>query len=153
MEEFKPVVFRVGNQKFGVDISNVQGIEKDQTIVPVPNTASYIKGIINLRGEVIPVYSLRKKFNISEESEVKSEYIIVWIQGNLMALEVDGVEEIHDIQLENIHNVPQIINHGETSYIDKVVSSDDKNIIIIIEIDKLLTDEEIKNVDKIINEN
>lgn len=153
MEEFKPVVFKVGNQKFGVDISNVQGIEKDQNVVPVPNTASYIKGIINLRGEVIPVYSLRKKFKISEESNVKSEYLIVRIKGNLMALEVDGVEEIHDVEPEHIFDVPTIINFGDTSYIDRVVSTDGNNIIIIIGIDKLLTEEEIESVDEIINNN
>lgn len=60
MEEFKPVVFKLGDRRFGIDISKIQGIEKEQHIVPVPNTEDYIIGIMNLRGDVIPVYSLKK---------------------------------------------------------------------------------------------
>ena len=52
MEEFKPVVFKLGDRKFGIDITKIQGIEKEQQIVPVPNTEEYIIGIMNLRGDV-----------------------------------------------------------------------------------------------------
>ena len=62
MVEFKPVVFKLDKELYGLDINRVRGIEKDQEVVRVPNTASYIKGIMNLRCDVIPVYSLRKKF-------------------------------------------------------------------------------------------
>ena len=55
MEEMKPVVFKLDSENYGVDISRVLGIEREQQIVRVPNTVSYIKGIMNLRGEIIPV--------------------------------------------------------------------------------------------------
>ena len=66
MEEMKPVVFKLDNENYGVDIGRVLGIEREQQIVRVPNTVSYIKGIMNLRGEIIPVYDLRKKFGSTE---------------------------------------------------------------------------------------
>ena len=108
MEEFKPVVFRVGAQKFGVDINIVRGIEKEQDIVDVPNTAEYIKGIINLRGDVIPVYSLKKKFHMPDDKCDEPQYIIVMIKGSLMALEVDGVEEIHNVEEDMLHQVRRL---------------------------------------------
>lgn len=149
MEEFKPVVFTVGGQKFGVDIDKVRGIEKEQSIVAVPNTATYIKGIINLRGDVIPVYSLKRKFNFSEDDKISPQYIIVWIKGTAMALEVDGVEEIHNVDPEKIHQVPNIINAGDTLYIQNIVSSDN-DLIIIIEIENLLSDDEYEKMDNLV---
>lgn len=149
MEEFKPVVFKVGSQRFGVDISKVQGIEKEQAIVAVPNTADYIKGIINLRGDVIPVYSLKKKFNMEDAAGNEPQYIIVWIKNSLMALEVDGVEEIHNVETDMLHSVPAIINSGDTSYMQNVVSSGD-DLIIIIDIDQLLSASEYEKMDKLV---
>ena len=62
----KPVIFRLGNQQFGVDINLVQSIEREINIVRVPNAMEYISGIVNLRGEVIPAFSLRKKFGTDD---------------------------------------------------------------------------------------
>ena len=84
MADFKPVVFKLENELYGLDINKVQGIEKEQQVVHVPNTASYIKGIMNLRGEVIPVYSLRKKFGMSDVASADVQYIIVRANGSLL---------------------------------------------------------------------
>ena len=149
MEEFKPVVFRVGAQKFGVDINIVRGIEKEQDIVDVPNTAEYIKGIINLRGDVIPVYSLKKKFHMPDDKCDEPQYIIVMIKGSLMALEVDGVEEIHNVEEDMLHQVPAVISDGDTSYMQSVVSLG-KDLVIIINIDRLLSDSEYEKMDKLV---
>lgn len=152
MEEFKPVVFEVGKQKFGVDIVKVQGIEKEQQIVKVPNTPDYIKGIINLRGDVIPVYSLKKKFNMPEDNNPNAQYIIVWVRKNLMALEVDEVDEIHNVEENMLHPVPAIINSGDTSYMQNVVNIKN-DLVIIIDIDKILSDTEYDNLDKMVKNN
>ena len=149
MEEFKPVVFKLGNQKFGLDINKIQGIEKEQHIVPVPNTEEYIIGIINLRGEVIPVYSLKKKFNIQAVSKEPPQYIIAWIKNSTIALEVDGVDEIQAVNGDMIHGVPSIIGKGDTDYMDKIINNG-KDLIIILNVDGLLTDEELERVDNMV---
>lgn len=149
MEEFKPVVFKLGNQKFGLDISKIQGIEKEQNIVPVPNTEKYIIGIMNLRGEVIPVYSLKRKFNIQSVSKEQPQYVITWIKNNTIALEVDEVDEIQAVDDEMLHEVPSIIGKGDTGYMDKIIHNG-KDLIIIINSDGLLTDEELERVDNIV---
>ena len=145
MEEFKPVVFGVAGQKFGIDISLVQGIEKEQRICPVPNTPEHIKGIINLRGIVIPVFDLRKKLNIGGAPCQNPQYIILTINRTYIAIEVDGVEEIHNVQENEMHKVPSIISGGETGYIQNVLSTE-KDLIIIIDINKVLTEEELSQV-------
>ena len=93
----KPVIFRLGNQQFGVDINLVQSIEREINIVRVPNAMKYISGIVNLRGEVIPAFSLRKKFGTDDNVGVIGEdsTVIVNIPGVVkLALEVDEVLEI-----------------------------------------------------------
>ena len=90
----KPVIFRLGNQQFGVDINLVQSIEREINIVRVPNAMKYISGIVNLRGEVIPAFSLRKKFGTDDNVGVIGEdsTVIVNIPGVVkLALEVDEV--------------------------------------------------------------
>ena len=81
MEENKLIVFNVGEELYGIDIKKVMGIERKQEIISVPNTPDCIKGIINLRGDVIPIYSFRTKFN-KEELVGDDEGIILGHSGN-----------------------------------------------------------------------
>lgn len=145
MEEFKPVVFRLDKELYGLDINRVQGIEKEQEVVRVPNTAAYIKGIMNLRGDVIPVYSLRKKFGMPEAATDDVQYVIVHTGDTLLALEVDIVDEIHNVSEQDIHVVPSIVTNVDTRYFDRVLKTE-KGLIITINIDKLLSDEELSQI-------
>lgn len=147
MEDFKPVVIKLDKELYGLDIKKVQGIEKDQQIVRVPNAASYIKGIMNLRGDVIPVYSLRKKFGLPENTSGEVQYLIVNTNDTLLALEVDSVDEIHSIEGLNVHQVPSIIAGADTRYFEKVLRTP-KGLIITIDVDKLLSEEEIEQIEQ-----
>jgi len=138
MLEYKPVLFKLGKETYGIDIARVQGIENQQEVVRVPNTASYIKGIMHLRGEVIPVYNLRNKFGMPDE-EGEKQFIIIETEGVHVALEVDKVEEIYNAT--DIHDAPVIVKSGATAYIEKVVNLGDR-IVVTIDINNLLTAEE-----------
>ena len=99
----RPVVFTLGGQKFGVDINLVQSIERQVDVVPVPNAMKYISGIFNLRGEVIPVMSLKKKFSMDDTAESKgNNTVIVNLPDMKIALEVDEVLEIGELNAEKI---------------------------------------------------
>ena len=102
-EALKPIVFRVGNELYGIDIQYVNAIEKDQDIVRVPNASSSIKGIINLRGDIIPVYSLRDKFKLPQ-APGDTKLIIANLPDMKLAIEVDEVEEIDDLQEDEIRD-------------------------------------------------
>lgn len=143
----KPVVFRVGKEVFGVDINLVQSIEKQVSVVPVPNSMEYIHGLINLRGEVVPVYNLKKKFSIPQDTQ--AENMIIISAGEVkIALEVDEVLEINDIDPEKIVNMPVLARTSESRYLDRVAQVDN-NLIILLDVEKLLTEDETEGMKKI----
>lgn len=146
----KPVVFKLGNEMYGVDINMVQAIEKQLSVVPVPNSQSYIKGIINLRGDVIPVYSLAAKFNKSQESTAEST-IIINLPDMKLALEVDAVLEINDIPPEKIVAMPAMLMGKDNRYLDRVANVDGK-LIMLLDVTELLTEEEAESVRTITEE-
>mgnify|MGYP003220159692 CR=1 FL=1 len=133
----KPVVFKVGNEMYGVDINLVQSIEREIQVVPVPNSMPYIKGIVNLRSEVIPVYSLKKKFGLADNG-VSENTIIIDTKNVKLALEVD---EIGDIEPENIVPMPEIALNAQTQYMPRVANVDG-NLIILLDVTELLSEEE-----------
>ena len=104
----RPVVFRLGEQEFGVDINLVQSIEKQVDVVPVPNSMRYISGIVNLRGEVIPVMCLKEKFNMEDRTKGNNT-VIVNLPDMKIALEVDEVIEIGELDPEKISPMPKTI--------------------------------------------
>lgn len=144
----KPVIFKLGNEEYGVDINLVSGIEWYQKIIPVPNTKSYIIGLMNLRGDVVPVYSLRKKFNIQNSASRQMNMIIVRIKDMLIAFDVDSVSDIHDLTGAKIIPMPKIVKTEDTQYFDRVARYE-KRIIILIDVEKLLSDEELEEAKQI----
>lgn len=150
--EFTPVVFTVGNQEYGVDIGLVRGIERVQEIVRVPNSNPDIKGIINLRGDIIPIYSLRHHFKMDEIQQTEeSKFIVVNTHGLNIALEVENVEEIHRVEDDMLYEIPTIVKSEDTKYIDKVLNVNGR-LILVLNIENLLTPEEAENVQKMVNE-
>lgn len=142
----RPVVFKLGNQEFGVDINLVQSIERQVDVVPVPNSMNYISGIVNLRGEVIPVMSLKKKFGMENQDDVKGKNtVIVNLPGMKIALEVDEVLEIGELDAEKIVDMPKMARSDGTEYLDRVANVEG-NLAILLDINKLFTDEETQGI-------
>ncbi len=146
--EFKAVVCNLDKQLFGIDISMVRGIEKEQQVVAVPNSADYIKGIMNLRGEIIPIYSLRRKFGM-EELQGETQFIIVRIGDMPLAIEVDGVGEIFQADETTMFDTPKIVISKNTRYSSKVIN-DNGRLILLIDVNELLSDDEITGISSII---
>ena len=142
----KPVVFLLGKEMYGVDINLVQSIEKDLNVVPVPNSQSYIKGIVNMRN----VYSLARKFGKEQEATAEST-IIISSGGLKLALEVDEVLEINDIDESHILPMPSMLVKADTQYLDRVANVDGK-LILLLDVEKLLSDDEAEDVKKITEE-
>lgn len=143
----KPVVFKLGNELYGVDINLVQGIENNVNMVPVPNAVAYVKGIINLRGVVVPVYSLKRKFNMQDDNNARS-WIIITAGNAMLALEVDEVIEIGNMEPKDITPMPILVKSAETKYLDRVANVSGK-LIVLLDVNKLLTEEEEESVMKL----
>lgn len=144
----KPVIFKLGNESYGVDINLVNSIEKQVNFVPVPNSLPYVKGIMNLRGEIIPLISLKKRFKMEETGEKSENAIIVKLPQVTLALEVDAVEEIHDIPETLISDMPQIVQNEDLRYFEKVANINGK-LVVLINAEHLLDEREINSIVKL----
>ena len=153
MEEFKYVIFQLGDQKYGMNLMCVNGIEQDYHIIPVPNAPLGVKGIINLRGTVIPVYSLRERFGMEGRVDNPARSVLVtnW-DDTLVAYEVDAVIGIEEMEPQRINRMPSIASNEETSFMEEVLRIGD-DIVIAISVDEVLSEETKKQLNKIIDDN
>ncbi len=143
----KQVIFTLENEEYGLDIMIVNAIEKYTDIVRVPNGPECIKGIINLRGEVIPVYSLRKKFGLEEKAIDENTKLVITKSNNIMmAYEVDAVKEIIEIPDESVSETPVIVKSKNTTYI-KSIANINGRMIILLDHNGILTDKEQENIE------
>lgn len=153
MEELKYVVFQLGDQKYAMNLMRVSGIEKDYHIIPVPNAPEGISGIINLRGTVVPVYSLRERFGMDARIDNPEKSLLVtYSAGTVLAYEVDAVEEIEEMTPERIKSMPYVATSDETAFMDQVLHVGN-DILIAINVDKVLSEEAQTLVNQLIEDN
>lgn len=146
MAEEKQVLFFVGKEVYGISIVDVQGIEKYTNIIPVPNAPSYVDGIINLRGNIIPVFSLRNKFGLPEVPPTdQTKLIVSKSRGESVAFQVDAVSEIVEIEEKDLSQPPMIVQSDKTGYIGSIAHVKDK-LVILINLDGVLTEKERKGL-------
>lgn len=116
------IVIRLGEEQFGIDIRYIDNIVRMQSITRVPKVAAYLKGVINLRGEVIPVMSIRMKMGLPEEEIVKATRIIILKseqQGNLGII-VDEVREVITLDTSEIDKVAYDLKEGSVNFVTGV---------------------------------
>ena len=144
LDSIQLVSFSVGNEKYGVHIEQVQEIIRMPGITHLPQTEDYIKGIINLRGNIIPIIDMRTRFQMeSVDYSAVTRVIVLGIQDKLIGIVVDSVSKVLELAEKEIEEAPDIINGLSKEYIEGIGKIDD-NLIIILEADKVLTAEEIK---------
>lgn len=153
MEEFRYVIFQLGDQKYGINLLCVNGIEQDYHIIPVPNAPEGIRGIINLRGSVIPVYSLRERFGMDSRVDNPERSLLITNSSNtVLAYEVDAVIGIEEVDHGNISRMPRIASNENTAFMD-IVLHIGGSIVISISVDEVLSEEMKNQIDQIVNDN
>ncbi|KAE9637061.1 MAG: purine-binding chemotaxis protein CheW [Epulopiscium sp.] len=126
------VVFKLGNEEYGIDIQKVQIIERIQNITRVPKSPYFIKGVINLRGEIIPVMSLRSKFGLQEDDyNDETRIIIVEIEDSKIGMIVDQVKEVLQISSQAIENVQGFTSDINFNYIQGVGKVNDHIVTLL----------------------
>ncbi len=132
------VSFSLKNEEYAVNILNVQEINRIVEITMVPNSPDYVEGVINLRGKVIPVINLRKKFGFEEkEMDETSRIIIMDINGVTNGLIVDSVSEVLRIPSDVVEEAPPMASEMSSMYI-KGIAKLENRLIILIDLDKLI---------------
>ena len=136
--ENKYVIFKLAEEYYGLSIDNVISIEKPSQITRIPNAPSYIKGVINLRGEVIPVIDLRNKLGMETRDLDRSSRIIVVSSNEIFAgLIVDTSSEVLEIHKENIDKPPTNENEEYIDYIKGIGKIKDR-LIVLLDLTKIL---------------
>ena len=150
--EGKFLTFVLGEEIYGIEILKAREIIGLMDITTVPQTPDYMKGVINLRGKVIPVIDLRKKFSMQEGVHTQETcVIVVEVNSSSIGLIVDSVSEVSDITGEEIENAPSYGQGIDTSFIMGLGKVKDK-IIILLDIDAVLSTEELEMVEELAEE-
>lgn len=138
-ERKQVVVFLLTDEEYAVDITQSKQIIKVSKITPVPNTPEYVRGVINLRGQIVPVVDLRKRFNITGAVE-KERIITIEYEDILIGLLVDDIKEVlwYDIEKE-LESAPEIDSAVRQDFIKGVIKKG-KRLIVLIDLEKLLFD-------------
>ncbi|MBE5930041.1 MAG: purine-binding chemotaxis protein CheW [Lachnospiraceae bacterium] len=128
----RDIIFLVGKDEYGLDVQGITAIESMTDIVPVPNAPACILGLMHLRGEVIPVYSLRKRFDMEEVTDTaKNKLIVARYDGKSIAFKVDEVLEMHDFEESTLSDTPVIAKSARTTYIRAVANKQGKLVLLL----------------------
>lgn len=136
------VSFRLANEEYGVDIMRVQEIILLGQITKMPEVPSYICGLINLRGHVIPIVDLRKRFGLSShENNEHTRIIVVNVANKTIGMIVDAVDEVLRVNPNQIEPPPSSVAGIDHRYITGLVKLEDK-LLILLSVENLLSDED-----------
>lgn len=132
------VSFNIGSEEFGVDILKVQEINRMVEITKVPQAPHYVEGVINLRGKVIPIIDLRKRFSLEIKAHDKNTRIVVVdIGGNIMGMIVDAVSEVLRLPSDTIEPPPELVTGINSEYIKGVAKLEDR-LLIFLDLSKVI---------------
>lgn len=135
----KYVVFKLEGEEYGIDILRVKEIKEMLRITRVPKAPSFVRGVVNLRGEVIPVIDLRKKFNLLEGADNEStRIIIVTVDEITIGLIIDTSSEVLEIDKELIEEPPMAVSSIDHSYILGIGKVNDR-LIILLDVAKIIS--------------
>lgn len=137
------VTFSIGEEEFGVNILKVQEINRTMEITKVPRAPEFVEGVINLRGKVIPIIDLRRRFGLTSKPEDKdTRIIVIEINNIIVGFVVDAVSEVLRIPAGTVEPPPPVVAGVESDYISGVGKLKDR-LLIMLDLDKLLSTEDI----------
>jgi purine-binding chemotaxis protein CheW len=144
------VTFQLGEELYGINIMDVKEIDRVQDIRTIPNAPAYVEGLFILRGEVIPIINLHKRFHIkrsvlTEEDELLSGFIIIDIKGMKLGVIIDKIARVVSVETAQIQPPPQMISGIGAEYIQGVVHQE-TGYLIILDIRKLFNPKELAKI-------
>ena len=132
------LTFNLGEELYGVDILRVQEIKGYTTVTKIPNTPSHIKGVLNLRGTIVPIVELRTKFGMPTiDYTAFTVIIVVVVRDKIMGLVVDAVSDVLDIGQKDIQAPPQFGANVDVRFLNGIGKSGDK-LVALLDMDSLL---------------
>lgn len=125
------IAFSIGEQVYGVEITTVREIRAWNGATPLPNTREYVRGVINLRGTIVPIFDLRARFGEGKTEATKNHVVVVLAVGDKwIGILVDAVSDILTIQRDDIHNVPEGENM-DAELLNGIITHDNRMVGLI----------------------
>jgi purine-binding chemotaxis protein CheW len=147
--EYQLVVFKIGNEEFGVDIAQVREIVRLIEITYMPKAPEFIEGVVNLRGQIVAIIDLAKRLGIpSRPRGDVTRIIVVEIGENTVGMIVDSVSEVLRLSSEDIEEVPGLIETEVPEHYIRGVGKLPDRLLVLIDLSRVLTHEEIKHVER-----
>ena len=148
--QFQLVTFQLGEELYGVNIMDVKEIVRLQNVRVIPNAPYYVEGIINLRGEIIPIIDLHKRIKIqsvshSEDIEMEGGFIILNIDNSKIGIIIDKVARVVTVKAEDVKDPPQMLSGIGSEYIEGVIR-EETGYLIMLNIRKLFNAKELQKI-------
>ena len=146
-EEIKMLTFSLDNVFYGIDVNQVREVKNFEGATPVPCAPNYVKGVTNLRGEVVPVIDLRKRIGLSDKKENEPGIMIIVQDKHPIGVIVDSVIEVLTLQKKDIETDPESLI---TDHSDGVIgiAKHDKDLIVLLDIIKVLSKDDLGNMEE-----
>ena len=142
------LTFTLGNEEYAVDILKVQEIRGYDPVTAIANTPAFIKGVVNLRGAIVPIVDLRVKFQIgTAEYHERTVVIVLNLAGRIVGAVVDGVSDVVSLSPEQIKPAPEFSNLLDTQYL-LGLGTTEQRMLILVDIERLMTSKEMALVDE-----
>ena len=136
------LTFRLGQEEYGLNILNVQEIRGYDAVTKIANSPAFIKGVINMRGIIVPIIDMRIRFNLGEATYNEFTVVIILnIGARVIGMVVDAVSDVTSLANDQVRPAPEFGTVLDTAYIDGLATVDER-MIIIIDIEKLMTAED-----------
>jgi purine-binding chemotaxis protein CheW len=146
------LVFTLGREEYGIDILKVQEIRGYEAVTRIANTPDFIKGVINLRGEIVPIVDLRERFHQGDiRYDEFTVVIILHLVGRLVGIVVDGVSDVLTLTPAQIRPVPDFAATLDTHYL-MGLGTVDQRLLILVDIERLVKSEDMALIEKTVTE-
>ncbi len=150
--EMQLVVFELADESYGVDISRVQDINRMQEITEIPHAPESVVGVINLRGHVIPVIDLRKRFGLPPAEHTKdTRIVVVHMENNLIGMIVDAVSKVLRIPADIVEPPSPVLASIDSSYLRGIAKLEDK-LVVLLDLDFVLSRHEQEAISEVLAE-
>lgn len=148
------LTFMLAGEEYGVDILRVQEIKGWDSVTKIPNTPAYIRGVINLRGTIVPIIDMRLRFNL-EQLEYGPTTVVIVVKVNseggksrTMGIVVDGVSDVYNINQSDLKDAPDFGTAVDTNFVSGLTTVNDK-MVILLDIDNMCNSAELKIIDSL----
>lgn len=138
------ISFILNKELFGIEVDSIQEIIKSHNVTLVPGAPSFIEGIINLRGMIVPVINLRKRFSLAEDKTILQKIIVVNIKGLKTGIMVDNVKEVKDIANKELKMTKSLVAGIDAEYLKGILTFEKNELITLIDLEKILDSEELE---------